>query len=85
VLNGMYVEDGLQSYYRNRAVLKQYRNIITKESGWNWGATSRDKRVRPDFRAPGRNDFRITKAQARRIGFAAGITWAVRNRVFGPR
>lgn len=81
----MYVEDGLQSYYRNRAVLKQYRNIITKESGWNWGATSRDKKVRPHFRAPGSNDFRITKAQARRIGFAAGITWAVRNRVFGPR
>ncbi len=24
VLNGMYVEDGQQSYYRNRAVLKQY-------------------------------------------------------------
>ena len=69
VLNGMYVEDGLQSYYRNRAVLK----------------TSRDKKVRPHFRAPGSNDFRITKAQARRIGFAAGITWAVRNRVFGPR
>jgi len=85
VLNGMYVENGLQSYYRNHAVLKQYRNIITKESGWNWGATSRDKKVRPHFRAPGKNDFRITKRQARKVGFAAGITWAVPNRVFGPR
>ena len=84
VLNGMYVQDGQQTYYRNRAVLKQFRNIVTG-GGWNWGATSRDKRVRPHFRASGSNDFRIKKAQRHKIGFAAGVTWAVRNHVFGPR
>jgi parallel beta helix pectate lyase-like protein len=83
VLNGMYVQNGSESYYRNRAVLDQHDNVI--RGGWNWGATSRDKTVRPDFRAPGSNDFRLTKAQVRRIGLSAGVTWAVRRRVFGPR
>jgi hypothetical protein len=83
VFNEMLVEDGLQSYYRNRSVLDQYDNVI--RGGWNWGATSRDKKVRPHFRGPAHNDFRLKKHQVARLGFRAGVSWAVGRRVFGPR
>lgn len=83
VFNEMLVEDGLQSYYRNRSVLDQYDNVI--RGGWDWGATSRDKKVRPHFRGPAHNDFRLKKHQVARLGFRAGVSWAVGRRVFGPR
>jgi parallel beta helix pectate lyase-like protein len=83
VFNEMLIENGLNSYYRDRAVLKQYRNII--RGGWNWGATSRDKTVRPRFRSPASNDFRLARSQVHRLGFAAGVNWSVAAKVFGPR
>jgi len=83
VFNGMVVEAGYESDYRDPAVLNQYRNVIT--GGWNWGAQSRDRSVRPQFRAPARNDFRLTKTQVSRLGFGAGVTWRRAGRVFGPR